>query len=119
MATKVNKLASETAGKESIAVESFGRALATLPTTIADNAGYDSADLVSQLKAAHVHGKSTYGLDMNEGRIACMKELGIVESLAVKRRVVFAASEAAEMIMRVDNIIKAAPRKRGPDRRPC
>lgn len=119
MATSVFKLASETGGKESLAVESFGRALTTLPTTIADNAGYDSADLVSQLKAAHVHGKHTFGLDMNEGKIACMKEIGIVESLAVKRRVVFAASEAAEMIMRVDNIVKAAPRKRGPDRRPC
>lgn len=48
-----------------------------------------------------------------------MKELGITESLAVKRRVVFSASEAAEMIMRVDNIIRAAPRRRAPDNRPC
>ena len=58
-------------------------------------------------------------LDMNEGKIADMAELGIVESLAVKRRIVYAASEAAEMIMRVDNIVKSAPRRRQPDRRPC
>lgn len=56
---------------------------------------------------------------MDEGKVGCMKEMGITESLAVKRRVVFAASEAAEMIMRVDNIIRAAPRRRAPDNRPC
>jgi T-complex protein 1 subunit beta len=48
-----------------------------------------------------------------------MKELGITESLAVKRRVVSAASEAAEMIMRVDNIIRSAPRQRQEDRSRC
>lgn len=56
---------------------------------------------------------------METGKIACVKELGITESLAVKRRVVFAAAEAAEMIMRVDDIIKAAPRQRQPDRSRC
>ena len=57
--------------------------------------------------------------DMEAGKIACMRQLGITESLAVKRRVVFAAAEAAEMIMRVDDIIKAAPRQRQPDRSRC
>ena len=56
---------------------------------------------------------------MEAGQIGCMKELGITESLAVKRRVVSSASEAAEMIMRVDNIIKAAPRQRQQDRSRC
>jgi len=119
MATAVSKLASETPGKEAVAIDAFGRALLALPTCIADNAGYDSAELVSQLRAQHSQGNSSYGLDMDDGKIGCMKELGITESLAVKRRVVFAAAEAAEMIMRVDNIIRAAPRRRGPDNRPC
>jgi len=56
---------------------------------------------------------------MDIGKIGCMKELGITESLAVKRRVVFAAAEATEMIMRVDNIIRAAPRQRQQDRSRC
>jgi len=58
-------------------------------------------------------------LDIEAGTVSCMKELGITESYVVKQRVVFAAAEAAEMIMRVDNIIRAAPRRRGPDNRPC
>uniref|UniRef100_A0A182J824 T-complex protein 1 subunit beta n=1 Tax=Anopheles atroparvus TaxID=41427 RepID=A0A182J824_ANOAO len=119
MATAVFKLASETAGKEAMAIESFGRALLQLPTIIADNAGYDSAQLVSELRAAHSQGKSGMGLDMNNGKIACMKELGITESFAVKRQVLLSAAEAAEMILRVDNILKSAPRRRVPDRGYC
>ena len=58
MATAVRKLAESTPGKESLAMESFANALTMLPTIIADNAGYDSADLVSQLRAEHSEGAS-------------------------------------------------------------
>jgi len=119
MATAISKKAAETAGKESIAMESFARALLQLPTTIADNAGYDSSALVAELRAAHVQGKDTYGLGMDEGKVTCMKKLGITESFVVKRQVLISASEAAEMILRVDNIIRAAPRRRVQDRGMC
>lgn len=119
MACAVNAAAAKTPGKEAVAMEAFARALAQLPTTIADNAGYDSAQLVSELRAAHSQGKSTMGLDMDKGKIGCMKQLGITESFVVKRQVLMSASEAAEMILRVDNIIKAAPRKRVQDRGHC
>lgn len=56
---------------------------------------------------------------MQNGRVGDMKKLGITESYVVKRQVLLSASEAAEMILRVDNILKSAPRRRGPDRRPC
>lgn len=119
MACAVLKRAAETPGKEAIAMEGYARALLQLPTIIADNAGYDSAQLVSELRAAHTQGASTMGLNMDTGRVGCMKELGITESFAVKRQVVMSASEAAEMILRVDDIIKCAPRKRVPDRGHC
>ncbi|XP_057233612.1 T-complex protein 1 subunit beta [Malurus melanocephalus] len=119
MANAVAELAVRTPGKESVAMESFAKALRMIPTIIADNAGYDSADLVSQLRAAHSEGKTTYGLDMKEGVIGDMAVLGVTESFQVKRQVLLSAAEAAEMILRVDDIIKAAPRKRVPDNRPC
>lgn len=56
---------------------------------------------------------------MNNGVIGDMKKLGIIESYVVKRQVLVSAAEAAEMILRVDNILKSAPRRRGPDHRPC
>lgn len=115
MANAVNKLAQETPGKEAMAMESFASALRQLPTIIADNAGYDSSELVSQLRAAHTSGQSTAGLDMNLGAIGNMKELGVTESFKVKYRVLTAAAEGAEMILRVDDIIKAPPRQRRQD----
>lgn len=56
---------------------------------------------------------------MDQGRVEDMRKLGITESYVVKRQVLLSASEAAEMILRVDDIIKAAPRKRTEDRGHC
>jgi len=119
MALHVAELAKQTPGKESVAMEAFAKALLTLPTIIADNAGYDSAELVSQLRAKHARRENTAGLNMDIGQVGCMKKLGITESLAVKSRVVHSAAEAAQMIMRVDNIIRSAPRQRQEDRSRC
>jgi T-complex protein 1 subunit beta len=112
MSKSVDELAAVTAGKKSIAIESFARALRQMPTILADNAGFDSSDLVSRLRAAHYSGDSTAGLDMEKGDIGDMRELGITESYKLKRQVILSASEAAEMILRVDDILRAAPRQR-------
>nr|CAI5844318.1 unnamed protein product [Callosobruchus analis] len=119
MAVAVARAAAATPGKEAIAMEAFTRALLQLPTIIADNAGYDSAQLVSELKAAHNAGKHTTGLNMDKGELADLQVQGITESYVVKRQVLQSAVEAAEMILRVDDIIKAAPRKRTEDRGFC
>jgi len=117
MANAVTNLASQTPGKESFAMEAFAKALRQLPTIIADNGGYDSAQLLSELRAHHAKGHSSYGLNMDQGTVEDMKTLNIIESFVVKRQVLLSAAEAAEMILRVDSIIKQAPRKRVPDRR--
>jgi len=117
MANAVSALAVKTPGKESVAMEAYAKALRQLPTYIADNAGYDSAELVAQLRAAHVSGKSTSGLNMDEGKVDDMAKMGITESFKCKLQFVMSASEAAEMILRVDNIIRAAPRRRTVDNR--
>uniref|UniRef100_A0A2K5QGF2 Uncharacterized protein n=1 Tax=Cebus imitator TaxID=2715852 RepID=A0A2K5QGF2_CEBIM len=95
--------------------ESYAKSLRMLPTIIADSAGYDTA----QLRAAHHEGNTTAGLDMREGPIGDMALLGITESFQVKQQVLLSAAEAVEVILHVDDIIKAAPRKRVPDHHPC
>jgi len=112
MAQAVDKQVPTIAGKKALAMEAFARALRQMPTIVADNGGYDAAELVSQLRAAHASGKQTWGLDMYNGKIACMKDLGVTESFKSKLQVLLSASEAAEMILRVDDIIKCAPRQR-------
>jgi T-complex protein 1 subunit beta len=112
MANAIQQEALKTPGKEAVAMEAFSHALRQLPTTIADNAGYDSSELVANLRAEHNAGNATMGLDMEAGTVGDMEALGITESYKVKSQVVISAAEAAEMILRVDNILKAAPRQR-------
>jgi len=106
MANAVSELASKTPGKEAHAMEAFANALRQLPSIIAENGGYDSAQLVSELRALHATGRPTMGLDMYQGAVGDMALMGITESFDVKSHVLNQASEAAEMILRVDNILK-------------
>jgi T-complex protein 1 subunit beta len=106
-------------GKQALAMVAFANALRSIPAIIADNGGYDSAELVTQLRAA-VHSTSgtagsapnSFGLDMTLGTVGNMAELGIRESYQSKKQSLLSASEAACMILRVDDIIKSAPRQR-------
>jgi len=111
MAQAIDQHIPTTAGKAALAMEAFSRALRQLPTIIADNGGYDSSELVTQLRAKHASGESEYGLDMVTGDIGDMRKLGIRESFKSKLQVLVSAAEAAEMILRVDDIIKCAPRQ--------
>lgn len=120
MSCAVDEAVKTTKGKKALAVEAFARALRQvriiflvlvfcnrhndallqIPIILADNAGYDSSELVAQLRSSHFKGHSDHGLDMEDGCIASMKKLGITESYKLKRQVVLSASEAAEMILR-------------------
>lgn len=120
MAQAVDELAAKTPGKKSLAVSAFARALRALPLTICDNAGLDAAEIVANLKAAHAASSPTAdgemcraGVDVIRGEIGDMRDLGILESLRVKRQVLLSATEASETILRVDSLIRAAPRARG------
>lgn len=110
MSKAVDQAAANITGKKSLAVEAFAHALRQLPLILADNAGYDSSELVSKLRSAIYNGMSTSGLDLNRGVVADMRELGIVESYKLKHAVVASATEAAEVLLRVDNILRAKPR---------
>jgi T-complex protein 1 subunit beta len=112
MADAVMRLAQKTEGKMALAVEAFAKSLQAVPTIIADNGGFDSAELVAKLRAAHAAGKLNTGLDMVNGQVGDMSELRICESFRSKMSQLCSAAEGAEMIIRVDNVIKNAPRQR-------
>lgn len=83
-----------------------------LPTIICDNAGYDSAELVANLRSEIHAGKVSSGLNMFKGCIDDMNTLGVTEAYRVKEQALNSATEAAEMILRVDDIVRCAPRAR-------
>ncbi|KAL8731523.1 MAG: hypothetical protein Q9166_003369 [cf. Caloplaca sp. 2 TL-2023] len=114
MAKAVEQESPNVAGKKATAVDAFAAALRQLPTILADNAGFDSSDLVARLKKEMYNGKTSSGLDLliPGGGIADMRDEGVIESYKLKRAVVSSAAEAAELLLRVDSIVRCAPRKR-------
>ena len=109
MAQAIDEAAKVTPGKGSLAMEAFARALRSIPTIIASNAGIDAPEIVADIRAAHAQGKTTYGLDIVGRKAGDVAEIGVFESFRVKRQVVLSASEAAEQILRVDEIVKCPP----------
>ena len=73
MAKEIDALARKTPGKKSLAMEAFSRALLAIPTTIADNAGLDSAELISQLRAEHQNEGCTAGIDVISGSVSTIQ----------------------------------------------
>lgn len=112
MSIACDELAKTVKGKQALAIEAFARALRQLPTIICDNGGYDSAEITQALKVEIVNGNNTAGIDINAGAVGDMEKLGITECLRVKEQALISASEAAEMLLRVDDIIRCAPRPR-------
>merc|ERR1711988_1590147 len=112
MAQAVEEASKKVSGKQVLAMEAYAKALRMMPMHIADNAGYDSAKLVAALRAKHYEGEYIWGLEMDTGTIADMRALGICEAFKVKSQVLLSSSEAAEMILRVDDIVQCAPRQR-------
>merc|ERR1711959_483039 len=112
MAQAVQDKMANVEGKESLAMEAFAKALRTMPSIMSDNAGYDSAELLGALRAAHAKGQHSHGLNFVSASVSDMAELGIMESFRSKMSQLCAAAEAAEMIVRVDDIIRNAPRQR-------
>ena len=94
-------------GREQLAVEAFADALEAGPRTLAENAGGDPIDAMVELKAAHDRGERAAGLDEEAGETVDALDAGVVEPLRVKRTAVGSATEAATMILRIDDIVTA------------
>ena len=74
---------------------------------MAENAGLDPIDMLVGLRSAHEEGKTTYGVNVYDGKIVDMKAEGVIEPLKTKTQAIKSAAEAAEMILRIDDIISA------------
>jgi thermosome len=110
----LKEYADSISGREQLAVSAFAEALEIVPKTLAENAGLDSIDALVDLRAAHE--KSLYmGLDVFEGDVRDMYRAGVVEPQRVKKQAIQSAAEAAEMILRIDDVIASTGAGRGPD----
>jgi len=101
-------------GREQLAVQKFADAIETVPTTLGENAGLDPIDILSELRARHDKGETWAGVDVFDGKVRDMKKLEVYEPLAVKKQVIKSATEAATMILKIDDVIAAGKMKAPP-----
>ncbi|MHC1566932.1 MAG: thermosome subunit alpha [Candidatus Syntropharchaeia archaeon] len=111
LALRLRDYAATVGGREQLAIEGFADALDTIPRTLAENAGLDPIDMLVSLRAAHEQGSKYAGLDVYAGNTIDMLEAGVVEPLRVKMQAINSATEAATMILRIDDVIAAAKSK--------
>ena len=98
-------------GREQLAVRSFGEAMEIVPLALGENAGLDPVDLLLELRTRHEKGEKWAGVDVFEGKIKDMSKLEVYEPLAVKKQTIKSATEAATMILRVDDVISSGRMK--------
>jgi thermosome len=105
LATELNEWSGSAEGREQLAIKQYAEAFESIPLTIAENAGMDPIDTLITLRANQSSGKQTVGINAKEGKIGNMFSLDIVEPLAVKEQIIKSATEAACMILRIDDVI--------------
>ncbi len=106
VAENLRQYASTLEGREQLAVRAFADAVESIPLTLAENSGFDPLDSLAALRAKTGQGKA-FGLDMVTGQPSDMLAAGIVEPLKVKTQAIKSATEAATMVLRVDDVIAA------------
>ena len=107
VAEKLRLYASTLEGREQLAIRAFADAVESIPLTLAENAGFDPVDSLAALRAKSGQGMKNFGLDITSGQPADMLAQGVVEPLKVKTQAIKSATEAATMVLRVDDVIAA------------
>lgn len=105
IALALREYASTVGGREQLAIEKFADAMEIVPRTLSENAGLDPIDLIIDLRKAHKEGKKTYGLDVFSGQVADLWEQGVLEPIRVGQQAIDSATEAAVMILRIDDVV--------------
>ncbi len=111
IATAILKWTDKLSGREQLAAQKFAEALETIPIALATNAGLDPIDTMVDLRAKHAEGGKWFGVEAKEGKVMDMYKEQVIEPLAVKNQIIRSATEAANMILRIDDVIASGKSK--------
>jgi thermosome len=114
LSKEIREYAGQVGGREQLAIEAFADSLEVVPRTLAENAGLEPIDILVNLKAAHKKQRGQLkGVNVFTGKIDNMKRSGVIEPMTVKEQAIKSATEAASMILRIDDVIAATKPKEG------
>lgn len=105
IATNLRTWSKSLSGREQLAVEKFADAIESIPIALAKNAGMNPIDTITQLRAKQSAGEKFTGVDIENGQIGDISKLEIIEPIKVKEQIIKSATETANMILRIDNIV--------------
>jgi thermosome len=105
IALKLREYAASIGGREQIAIDAFASALEVIPTALSENAGLDPIDVLIELRQAHKQGKIYAGINVFTGKVVDMKKEKVLEPIRVGRQAISSATDAAVMILRIDDVI--------------
>jgi thermosome len=108
VAKELRRYAESFKGREQLAINAFAEAMEVIPRSLAENAGLDPIDKIANLRSQHDRKGVTFGLDVFTGEIQDTVKLGVIEPLKIKTQAIKSAAEAAEMILRIDDVISAS-----------
>ena len=114
IATHIRNWSSGLAGKEQLAVIKFAEALETIPISLATNAGMDPIDTMAELRAKQNKGIKWTGINVKSANVLDMYKQNILEPVIIKEQIIKSATEAACMILRIDDVIASSKSKGGP-----
>jgi archaeal chaperonin len=118
LASQLKEWADRFEGREQLAIKKYAEALEIIPLTIAENAGMDPINTMVTLRAKHSQGKKWTGIDARNTKVADMYSIDIIEPVAVKEQIIKSATEAACMILRIDDVIASSGGRGGGGRGP-
>ena len=105
---RIREWSNSLSGRAQLVAEKYADGIETIPLVLAENTGMDPLDTQVQLRAKATTAKPKYGVDVLNAKIADLSAKDIYEPLAVKEHIINAATEAASMILRIDNVIAAS-----------
>jgi thermosome len=105
LALKLRDYAASVGGREQIAIDAFASALEVVPTALSENAGLDPIDVLIELRQAHKAGKKYAGINVFTGKVVDMRKEKVLEPIRVGRQAISSATDAAVMILRIDDVI--------------
>ncbi len=108
LSQQLRSYAETLSGREQLAVLAYAEAVEVIPRTLAENAGLDPIDVITELRSAHERGEKWAGIDVFTGKPMDSWKEGVVEPLKIKVQAIKSASEVAVMILRIDDVIAGA-----------
>ncbi|TLX68492.1 MAG: thermosome subunit [Thaumarchaeota archaeon] len=108
VAGKLREWSSTLSGREQLAADKFAESLEVIPLALAENAGMDPIDTLTELRSKQTKGSKWSGIDARSAKVVDMSKLDIVEPLSVKEQIIKSATEVASMILRIDDVIASS-----------